>query len=108
MKKYNILWTKQAALDLEEIYEYIYLDKPNTAQKILNKIKTSCTTLKSNPEKNRIIPEIREIGLLDYRELIVAPYRILYKLTKNEIYIFAVVDGRRDMESFLFNRIIRS
>ena len=108
MKKYNILWTKQAALDLEEIYEYIYLDKPDTAQKILNKIKTSCITLKNNPEKNRIIPDIREIGLLDFRELIVAPYRILYKLTKNEIYIFAVVDGRRDMESFLFNRIIRS
>lgn len=108
MKKYNILWTKQAAIDLEEIYEYIYLDKPETALKILNKIKTSCIALKNNPEKNRIIPEIAEIGLIDYRELIITPYRILYKLKNNEVFIFAVVDGRRDMESFLFNRILRN
>lgn len=107
MQKFKILWTVQASIDLEEILDYIAGDNPKAAIKLFDKIKSRCAKLKANPEKYRVLPELREIGISNYREITLKPYRILYKLTQATVYIFAVVDSRRDMESFLFQRLIR-
>ena len=107
MSSFDVIWTLQASRDLEEIIDYILVDNFEVANKLFNKIKTSCTKLKNNPEKYRVVPELKEVGIIGYREIILSPYRILFKLTAKKVYIFAVIDGRRDMQAFLFSRLVR-
>lgn len=107
MSKHKVFWTKQAVTDLKEIINYIEEDNISAAVKTKKNIQSLCDKLNSNPEKYRIIPELKEIGVNSYREIIYKPYRILFKLTEKNIYIFAVIDSRRDLEYFLFKRMIR-
>ena len=106
MAKFKVFWTKQATNDLEETIAYIANDSLKTAVSIYKKIKLSCSKLSNNPERNRIIPELNNLGIISYREIIIKPYRIIYKIEKSNIYIIAAIDSRRDFESFLFSRLI--
>ena len=106
--RYKVFWTKEASLDLEEIINFIFEDSPKNAGKIFKEIQSQCAKLTKLPERSRVVPELKDIGILDYRELIVSKYRIFYKIAGERVYIFAVMDGRRDLEAFLFGRLIRS
>ena len=107
MTAYNVSWTRQAAIDLEEILNYIANDRPTAAASTFKKIKTKVTTLRKNPMRCRVVPELREIGITYYMELIIKPYRIIFKLTEESILVIAVVDSRRDFESAFINRLTR-
>ncbi len=108
MKRYKVYWTREATIDLGEIVDYIAKDRISAAKSIYRKIKSKCRQLKESPERCRRVPELLEIGIENYRELIVSPYRVIFKLTEFTVYIFAVIDGRRDVESVLFDRLLRS
>ncbi|MCP4221451.1 MAG: type II toxin-antitoxin system RelE/ParE family toxin [bacterium] len=104
----NVEWSKEATLDLKEITDYISKDRVSEARTIYKKIKLSCKKLKASPRRCRRVPELSDVGLGTYREIILTPYRIIFKLTETNVYIIAVVDGRRGVESFIFNRLLRS
>ncbi len=108
MKRYKVYWAREATIDLEEIVDYIAKDRISAAKSIYRKIKSKCRQLNESPERCRRVPELLEIGIENYRELIVSPYRVIFKLTEFTVYIFAVIDGRRDVESVLFDRLLRS
>jgi len=107
MPAFKVFWTHEATIDLQEIIEYISQDRISSARSFYKAIKTKCSKLVANPQKHRIVPELSDVSIRNYREIIHTPYRIIYKLTKSEIFIIAVVDCRRDFESFIFNRLIR-
>jgi len=54
------------------------------------------------------VPELKDVGITDYRELISAPYRIFYRITGRVVSILGVLDGRRDLEEILIHRAIAS
>ena len=106
-KKYKIIWTKTTERDLEEIIDYITIDSQQNAASIFDRIRAKCETLQYNPYRCRIPPEFKEIKILSYRDLILMPYRIIFKVEQNIVYILGVFDGRRDLEEILIDRIIR-
>ena len=107
MKKYHVYWTHEATIDLQEIIEYISLERISVAKIIYEQIKSKCFSLYTSPERYRIVPELNKIGFTQYREIIYIPYRIIYKVTTQDIFVIAVIDGRRDFEDFIFHRLIR-
>jgi len=107
MKKYKILWTKHAALDLEEIVAFIAAENLLAASSLFAKVKSRCSKLSVDPERNRIVPDLKDLGVSNYREIILKPYRILHKISDSTIYVIALVDSRRTIEYFLFQRLIR-
>ncbi len=107
MKKYKVFWTREAVSDLEELIQYILADKISAAITTYKEIKTKCNLLSGSPAKYRVVPELQDIGITNYREIINKPYRIIFKLTNLEVFIIAVVDSRRDFDSFVFNRLMR-
>ena len=107
MKRYKVHWTKEATLDLEEIVDYISKDRISAAKSIYKKIRSKCRELNIFPEKYRRVPELLDVYIERYREIIIPPYRVVFKLTDSNVYIIAVIDGRRDFESFIFNRLLR-
>jgi plasmid stabilization system protein ParE len=76
-RRYEVIWAGIAENDLREIIEYIAIDSPTTALKILKKIKQKASSLYTLPERGRIVPELQDQAILIYRELIVPPWRIL-------------------------------
>jgi toxin ParE1/3/4 len=103
----KILWTKTAREDLFEIVEYIKLDSAAVALKILENIESNVRRLVDFPEHGRVVPELKELNVYQYREIVVSPWRVIYRVDKRKIYIMAVIDGRRDVADVLLNRQLR-
>ena len=108
MKKFRVIWTKNAELDLELIIEYIKIDSVNIAKKIFTEIKQECDKLYTLPERKRVVPEFQKIGILKYREIIYKRWRIVYKIDNKKIYVLIIVDSSRNLEDILFQRLIKS
>ncbi len=107
MKNFNVIWTKNAEFDLESIIEYIKTDSIKIAREIFFEIKNRCNDLSILPNSRRIVPELQQIGVLKYRELIYKRWRIIYKIENDEIFILVVVDSSRNIEDILFQRLLK-
>ncbi len=107
MKDFEVIWTKNAEFDLESIIEYIKTDSIEIAKDIFFEIKNQCNDLSAFPMSRRVVPELQQIGVLKYRELIYKRWRIIYKIASDKIFIVAVVDASRNMEDILFQRLFK-
>ncbi len=107
MKDFKVIWTKNAEFDLESIIEYIKTDSIKTAKEIFFEIKSRCDNLSIFPASRRVVPELEQIGILKYRELIYQRWRIIYKIDNDKIFIVAVVDSSRNIEDILFQRLLK-
>ncbi len=105
--KYVMKWTLTAKNDLSEIIEYIALDSVSIAKDQLKKIQERADEIRDFPEKGRIVPELSNENITRYREAIIAPWRIIYRIDNEVIYILAVIDGRRNIEDILLKRQLR-
>ena len=104
--KYDIIWAGVAENDLKEIIESIAIDSPANALKALEKVKQKASSLYTLPERGRIVPELQDQGILLYRELIVPPWRIIYRISGMEVYVLSVLDARQNVEDILLKRLI--
>ena len=105
-QRYDIIWAGVAENDLKEIIEYIAIDSPANALKTLKKVKQKASNLYSLPERGRIVPELQDQGVLLYRELIVPPWRIIYRISGMKVYVLSVFDARQNVEDILLKRLI--
>ena len=105
-RRYEVIWAGIAENDLREIIEYIATDSPTDALKILREIKQKVSTLYTLPERGRIVPELQDQAILTYRELIVPPWRIIYRISEKKIYVLSVLDARQNVEDILLRRMI--
>lgn len=103
---YEIIWANVAENDLREIIEYIATESPESALKILKKIKQKTSSLYTLPERGRIVPELQDQGILLYRELIIHPWRIIYRISETKVYVLSVLDARQNVEDILLKRMI--
>ncbi len=104
-KTYLVLWTHTAQQDLTEIVEYIAQDSIADALSILQKLETRAALLITLPNRGRIVPELLHTGISQYRELVSAPWRIIYRVENKQVMIMAVLDSRRDLQTVLLNRL---
>ncbi|MCB0278457.1 MAG: type II toxin-antitoxin system RelE/ParE family toxin [Calditrichaeota bacterium] len=103
----KIIWTKSAKSDLQSIINYIYQNDGILAFKILDDFYSLINSLKTNPKKGRIVPELEHFNVYIYRELIESPWRIFYKINQDTLFIVAIIDGRRNVEDILLERLIK-
>ena len=104
--KYKIIWTSIAKNDLKNIIEYISVNSPQNAIKILKKIKKKASNLYTLSERGRIVPELQGQGISQYRELVIPPWRLIYRIDERKIYVLSVIDSRQNVEDILLNRLI--
>ena len=93
--------------DIEEIIEYYYEDRKEYAEKIFKSISEKIMTLKSFPNKGRIVPELLEYNINEYREVIESYWRIIYRIEQSTVTIFAIIDGRRNVQDVLIEKLKR-
>jgi len=106
-KTYKVQWTSNAKEDLLNIITYIKEDSPTIARETYQKIKKKANSSNFLPLRGRLVPELQKEGITMYRELISSPWRIMYKVNNNTIYIMAIFDSRQNVEELLLQKLIK-
>jgi plasmid stabilization system protein ParE len=107
MKKVHaVRWSETSGNDLKGIVDYIAGHSPSRAYEVFKEIKAKASTLHSFPDRGRIVPELQDQGITQYRELIVAPWRIIYRVSEEAVYVLSVLDSRQNVEDILLKRLI--
>ncbi len=104
---FAVFLTNDAARDLDELYEYIFLhDTPQKADYVLDQIEKSFSRLSKFPERGAHPKELLALGIREYREVFFKPYRIIYRISDKKVYVLLIADGRRDMQTLLQRRLL--
>jgi len=98
----QIIWTEPALSDLNEIAEYIALDKQNAACRLVKQVFSSVDRLHQFPESGRVPPELEQSK---YREIIVGPCRVFYRVDQDKVYILYVMRGERQLRKYLLDEL---
>jgi len=106
--KYVLRVTIAAKSDLREIFRYIEQhDSPECADKLVNSLEQTITSLAMMPQRGHCPPELYRIGVREFLEIHFKPYRIVYSIRGNDVIVHCVLDGRRDMQTLLQQRLLR-
>ena len=106
---FSVLLTDDAARDIGELHEYIAQhDGPQKAGAVLDKIERLLHGPAKLPERGSYPKELAALGIREYRQVFFKPYRVIYRVIKKKVYIMLVVDGRRDMQTYLERRLLRA
>jgi len=87
----EVIWTESALSDLDDIAEYIALENVVAARQLVQTVFAKVERLETFPESDHPSPEPEYAG---YREVIVSPSRIFYKLDGDKVYIRSLCVGR--------------
>jgi toxin ParE1/3/4 len=106
---YEVFLTDDAVHDLNELYDYIDRhDTPGKADYVLEQIEKAFNSLSESPERGVYPKELLELGIRECREIFFKPYRIIYRVLGDTVYVLLIVDGRRDMQAFLQRRLLEA
>ena len=106
-RDYSVAFARVAQGDLHSIVGFIAADDPLAAARVLDQIEGRVASLMKLPGRGRVVPELAAFGIRTYRELLVAPWRIVYRISGRTIHVLAVLDGRRNIEDVLLDRVVR-
>ena len=105
---YSVFLTQDAMDDLEMIHDYIFdHDSPRKADYVIDKIEKTFEKLSLFPQRGAYPPELLEIGIKEYREVFFKPYRIIYRIQTDMVYVMVIADGRRDLQTLLLRRLLK-
>jgi len=80
----KLIWSPRSLRDLESIRDYVAADSPRYATLVVARIIQGVERLASFPESGRVVPERSDPQL---REVIVRPYRVVYRLRPGVVEI---------------------
>lgn len=104
---YKVLLTEGAEQDLESIHDYICeFDCVANANYVLDELLTVADRLSRFPERGSYPKELLSLGIKEYRQVFFKPYRVIYRVAGNQVIVYLIVDGRRDMQSVLARRLL--
>ena len=106
-ESFEILWAVVAERDLLGIVDVIAHDDPEAAIGVLHKIKAGTAKVDHSPSRGRIVPELLQHGISRYREIVIKPWRVIYRIEEKSVYIVSVIDGRRHVEDILLARLLK-
>jgi toxin ParE1/3/4 len=92
----KVIWTVSAYRDLQNIVEYISQDSMYYAISFYDNVMDKAQTLNEFPHRGRVVPEM---GDPDMRELFIHRYRLIYKLTAENVIITTIIHGARDYKN---------
>lgn len=103
MDEYRIRYTQQAVDDLDAIFDYICLENPDAAKKMLQAFQTSISRLASAPYLGAAMRTDEPMMIAaGYRYAVVSPYLVFYRVVEKEVRIARILHSRQDWLSLLF------
>jgi len=107
MKRYSVRWAAVARDDLDRIVNYVALNSVANALAVAARIEALSEGLHAFPGRGRVVPELARHGIREWLQVTEPPWRLVYRIDKNRVEIVALVDGRRNLEDLLFERLMQ-
>ncbi len=94
----RLIWTEPALADLEAIADYIALDNPAGACRLVQKVFESVERLGRFPSSGKRPPEMpRSL----YREIVVNPCRVFYRCEGDSVFLLHIMRAERLLRRWL-------
>ena len=107
MKRYEVILTEHALLDLDDIAHYIARhDTPEKAEQVARHLEKAFSSLAALPNRGNHPRELLAMGNRAFREVHYKPYRIIYRVLDRKVVVLIIADGRRDMRALLARRLL--
>lgn len=94
----RLIWTEYALANLAEIVDYIALDNSQAAERFVKKVFDSVDRLQAHPKSGK---QPAELTHTHYREVVVAPCRIFFRVEKDVVYILYIMRSERLLRPYL-------
>ena len=94
----HLIWTEPALDDLDALAGFIALDNPAAAGRLVRKVVESVERLETFPNSGR---RSRELSGTLYREIVVPPCRVFYRVSGSTIYIVHAMREEQQVDRFL-------
>jgi toxin ParE1/3/4 len=90
----EIIWTEPALSDLDAIADYIALDKPEAARRLVQRVFEHVEQLTTHPESESVPRELRGSR---YRQIVEPPCRVFYRYDGEQVFILHVIRGEKQL-----------
>jgi len=97
----KVRWTEGAGLELLGIADLMSDTSASYAESFLDQVDSAAALLGDFPKSGRVVPELFNE---DFREVIVGPYRLLYRVHGDDVEVMGIVHGARDLRTYLGGR----
>lgn len=105
--KFRVLLSGGAERDLEALYDYLVRsDGPSKAHHLLDRLMETVESLARFPDRGSHPEELAALGIKEYRQVLLKPYRVIYRVVDRRVIIYLIVDRRRDTQSVLARRLL--
>ncbi|MCG6117255.1 MAG: type II toxin-antitoxin system RelE/ParE family toxin [Aquimonas sp.] len=106
-KRHAVLLTRGAENDLEALHRYLSeFDSPASADRLLDRLLSVVHSLEQSPERGSQPRELLALGIKAYRQVLFKPWRLIYRVEGGAVHVVLIVDGRRDLQSVLAERLL--
>lgn len=94
MERYKVELLPATYSDLDEIFDYIMVENPQAADRILESIMQSLQRLESYPHSGAPLldPSLKKFY---FRMVIVDPYIAFYRFINKKIFVYRILHGAR-------------
>ena len=107
MRRYEVRLTRAAERDVQDIYDFIAATSSEArAEAILARLLRSAEELATFPDRGAFVKELAGLGIKEYRQVFFKPYRIIYRVIGPAVFVYLIVDGRRNMQPMLERRLL--
>lgn len=104
----EVVLTPEVIEDILAIYNYILeRDGEEQAENILKRLEKRAYGLATLALRGKFPDELVPFDNRKIREVQEAPWRIFYRAEKDEVFVLAVLDGRRGIKEILENRLLQ-
>ncbi len=104
---FAVEFTSGARQDLFKIYHYIKTaGRPEAARRMREQLRDACDSLSQDPERGHAPAELEGISDMLCRQIIISRYRIIYQVIGKVVIIHGIIDGRRNIQEVMRQRIL--
>ena len=97
----EIVWTEPALSDLDAIADFIALEDPAAAQKLVRRIFKHVEQLEGHPKSGSKPAELKN---WNYRQIVEAPCRVFYRHDDSRVFILHVMRSERRLRASKLKR----
>ena len=84
----RVIWSEPALFELDEIADYISIENPTAAKKLVREVFKQVSLLISYPELGKVLDKLESTV---YREIVLPPCRIFYRIDGDKIFIIHII-----------------
>ncbi len=104
--RHEILLLENAIKDLEVIYQSLkQRASREVALREIEGLESACASLAENPSRGSVPHELERINIFEYRQIISKSFRIIYQVVGNNVFVFGILHGKRNIQDLLRQRL---